>query len=256
MLPTTPPNLTAQGTILGTFQYMAPEQIEGLEADARTDIFAFGALLYEMLTGRTAFEGKTRASLLGAILKDEPPAVSRVQTGRPAALDRIVSTCLAKDPDDRYQSARDLLRELKWVASGSSDGAVAQTVAPPTRSNRVAWLVAARLDLALIATAVVALRRAGTVAPAAGPVQFTIAAAGEHVVWRADGWRNGHRHAAGRLSRRPEHRVRCRRRGRVPDLAATGRLARPHGRFREPKAGRSPSGRRTAGSSGSSRRAS
>jgi serine/threonine protein kinase len=74
MLPTTPPNLTAQGTILGTFQYMAPEQIEGLEADARTDIFAFGELLFEMLTGRTAFEGKTRASLLGAILKDQPPA--------------------------------------------------------------------------------------------------------------------------------------------------------------------------------------
>ena len=83
MLPTTPPNLTAQGTILGTFQYMAPEQIEGLEADARTDIFAFGALLFEMLTGRTAFEGKTRASLLGAILKDEPPPVSRVQPRRP-----------------------------------------------------------------------------------------------------------------------------------------------------------------------------
>ena len=75
MLPTAPPNLTAQGTILGTFQYMAPEQIEGLEADARTDIFAFGAVLFEMFTGRTAFEGKTRASLLGAILKDEPPPV-------------------------------------------------------------------------------------------------------------------------------------------------------------------------------------
>ena len=123
MLPTTPPNLTAQGTILGTFQYMAPEQIEGLEADARTDIFAFGALLFEMLTGRPAFEGKTRASLLGAILKDEPPPVSHVQPLAPAALDRIISTCLAKDPDDRYQSARDLRRDLKWVASGSSDGA-------------------------------------------------------------------------------------------------------------------------------------
>ena len=90
MLPTTPPNLTAQGTILGTFQYMAPEQIEGLEADARTDIFAFGALLFEMLTGRTAFEGKTRASLLGAILKDEPPRVSTVQPLAPHAIDRIV----------------------------------------------------------------------------------------------------------------------------------------------------------------------
>src|SRR5712692_6103931 len=84
MLPTTPPNVTAQGTILGTFQYMAPEQIEGLEADARTDIFAFGALLFEMLTGRTAFEGKTRASLLGAILKDEPTPVSQVKSFAPS----------------------------------------------------------------------------------------------------------------------------------------------------------------------------
>jgi eukaryotic-like serine/threonine-protein kinase len=174
MLPTTPPNLTAQGTILGTFQYMAPEQIEGLEADARTDIFAFGALLFEMLTGRTAFEGKTRASLLGAILKDEPPAVSRVQPLAPAALDRIISTCLAKDPDDRYQSARDLLRDLTWVASGSSDGAAARDVTPPARSHRVAWLVAAVATIALIATAVIALRRASEVTPAAGPVQFTI----------------------------------------------------------------------------------
>jgi serine/threonine protein kinase len=90
MLPTTPPHLTAQGTILGTFQYMAPEQIEGLEADARTDIFAFGALLFEMVTGRPAFEGKTRASLLGAILKDEPPPVSRLQPLAPKPLDRIV----------------------------------------------------------------------------------------------------------------------------------------------------------------------
>ena len=153
---------------------MAPEQIEGLEADARTDIFAFGALLFEMLTGRPAFEGKTRASLLGAILKDEPPRVSTLQPLAPAALDRIVSTCLAKDPDERYQSARDLLRDLKWVASGSSDDAAPPTVTPPARSNRVAWMVAALSIVALIATAVIALRRAGEVTPAAGPVQFTI----------------------------------------------------------------------------------
>src|SRR5262245_55645529 len=145
MLPTTPPNLTAQGAILGTFQYMAPEQIEGLEADARTDIFAFGAVLFEMLTGRTEFEGKTRASLLGAMLKDEPRTVSQVRPGVPAALDRIISTCLAKDPDDRYQSARDLLRDLTWVASESSVGAVEPAVAPPARSNRIAWLTAAVL---------------------------------------------------------------------------------------------------------------
>src|SRR5262249_18713920 len=121
MVPTTPPSITAQGTILGTFQYMAPEQIEGMEADARTDIFAFGCLLFETLTGRAAFEGKTRASLLGAILKDEPPRVSQLQPLSPAALDRIVSTCLAKDPDDRYQSARDLLRELRWATSPEAD---------------------------------------------------------------------------------------------------------------------------------------
>jgi Tol biopolymer transport system component len=174
MLPTTPPNLTAVGTILGTFQYMAPEQIEGLDADARTDIFAFGALLFEMLTGRPAFDGKTRASLLGAILKDEPPAVSRVQPIVPVALDRIISTCLAKDPDDRYQSARDLLRDIEWAASGSSDGVVAPALTPLARWAGVAWLVAAVSIIAMIATAIVA-RRSGPITPTAGPVQFTIA---------------------------------------------------------------------------------
>jgi Tol biopolymer transport system component/predicted Ser/Thr protein kinase len=175
MLPTTPPNLTMQGMILGTFQYMAPEQIEGLEADARTDIFAFGALLFEMLTGRRAFEGKTRASLLGAILKDEPPPVSRVQPVVPAVLDRIISTCLAKEPDDRYQSARDLWRDLQWAASGSSDGAAVRTVNAPRPSNRIAWLVAGVVSVLLIAMAVVGFRLAGEVAPDASPVEFTIA---------------------------------------------------------------------------------
>ena len=175
MLPTTPPNLTAQGTILGTFQYMAPEQIEGLEADARTDIFAFGALLFEMLTGRPAFEGKTPRE--PARRDPQRRAAGRFSSkpGVPAALDRIISTCLAKDPDDRYQSARDLLRDLKWVASGSSDGAIVQAIAPPARSNRVAWLIAAVTTIALVVTAVVALRRAGEVSPMASPMQFTIA---------------------------------------------------------------------------------
>ncbi len=105
MLPTTPPGLTAQGTILGTFQYMAPEQLEGQDADARTDIFAFGAVLYEMLTGKRAFEGKSHASLISAIMSSDPKPVSALQPLTPPALDRIVGTCLAKDPDDRYQSA-------------------------------------------------------------------------------------------------------------------------------------------------------
>ena len=84
MLPTTPPNLTAQGTILGTFQYMAPEQLEGQDADARTDIFAFGAVLYEMVTGAKAFAGKSQASLIGAIMSSEPPPISSVQPIAPA----------------------------------------------------------------------------------------------------------------------------------------------------------------------------
>ena len=101
-LPTVSAPLTGQGTILGTFQYMAPEQIEGLEADARTDIFAFGAELYEMLTGRKAFEGKTQAGLLGAIVEREPPPLSSVQPIVQSALSRIVPTCLAKERNDRW----------------------------------------------------------------------------------------------------------------------------------------------------------
>jgi serine/threonine protein kinase len=138
MLPTTPPNLTARGTILGTFQYMAPEQLEGLEADIRTDIFAFGAVLYEMLTGKKAFEGKSQASLIAAILDRDPPPISTVQPVTPRALDRMVSTCLAKDKDDRWQSSRDLLRELKWIAEGtSSASANAAARLPPWRHSLV-----------------------------------------------------------------------------------------------------------------------
>jgi serine/threonine protein kinase/Tol biopolymer transport system component len=113
--PTTPPSLTAQGTILGTLQYMAPEQLEGKDADARTDIFAFGAVVYEMLTGKKAFAGKSQASLIGAIMHAQPQAISASHPLTPPALDRIVKTCLAKDPDDRWQSARDLQHELQWV---------------------------------------------------------------------------------------------------------------------------------------------
>ena len=98
MLPTTPPNLTALGTILGTFQYMAPEQLEGQEADARTDIFAFGAVLYEMLTGKKAFEGKTHASLIGAIMHAEPAPMSAIQPLAPPTLDRVVRNASPKIP--------------------------------------------------------------------------------------------------------------------------------------------------------------
>ncbi|MBK5297404.1 MAG: serine/threonine-protein kinase [Vicinamibacteria bacterium] len=139
MLPTTPANLTAQGSVLGTFQYMAPEQLEGQEADARTDLFAFGVVLYEMLAGRRAFAGKTHASLLGAILKDQPPAVSTLQSQAPASLDHVVIKCLEKDPDERWQSAHDLHHELAWIASDATTARTAAAAPRPWR-ERVAWM--------------------------------------------------------------------------------------------------------------------
>ena len=112
--------LTAQGTILGTLHYMAPEQVEGKDADARSDIFSFGAIVYEMVTGRRAFGGRSAASVVAAILEREPPAMSSLQPLTPRSVDRIVATCLAKEADDRWQTARDLLRELKWIAEAGT----------------------------------------------------------------------------------------------------------------------------------------
>ena len=120
-------NLTEKGTILGTFQYMAPEQLEGKEADARSDIFSFGAVLYEMAAGTKAFSGASQASLISAILRDEPQPISQVQRTSPPALDRVVRTCLAKDPEERWQSAGDLKRELRWLADGSQSGVATAT---------------------------------------------------------------------------------------------------------------------------------
>ncbi len=117
--------LTGEGTILGTLQYMAPEQLEGREADARSDIFAFGCVLYEMATGRKAFTGTSRASLASAILSSEPAPLSTVRPASPPGLDRLVAACLAKDPATRWHSAADLARELSWIAGGSKDGATA-----------------------------------------------------------------------------------------------------------------------------------
>jgi serine/threonine-protein kinase len=121
LTPTMTSPITAQGTILGTFQYMAPEQLEGQEADARSDIFAFGAVLYEMLTGRKAFEGKSQASLIGAIMTSQPPPIARDQPLAPPLVDHLVSRCLAKDPDGRWQTASDVMRELEWLADYRPD---------------------------------------------------------------------------------------------------------------------------------------
>src|SRR6202162_3351530 len=123
-LPTMKSGITGEGTILGTLQYMAPEQVESKEVDARTDIFAFGAVVYEMATGKKAFEGKTSASMMAAILKDEPPAMSSLTPMTPPALDRVVKRCLAKDPENRWQTARDLELELKSIADGGLETAL------------------------------------------------------------------------------------------------------------------------------------
>ena len=115
-LPTANDPLTAQGLIVGTLQYMAPEQLEGKDVDARTDIFAFGAVVYEMATGKRAFEGKSQASLIAAILDREPPPMSSLQPMTPPALDRVVKKCLAKEAENRWQTPKDLCDELKWIA--------------------------------------------------------------------------------------------------------------------------------------------
>jgi eukaryotic-like serine/threonine-protein kinase len=142
----TPPGshpLTAQGTVVGTFQYMSPEQIEGKPADARSDIFALGAVLYEMVTGKRAFEGKTAASAMAAVLERDPPPVSSVQPSCPPALERLIRTCLAKDPDDRWQTAHDVKLQLRQIAEGGSQITSSAVVIPVRkRASKLPWIVA------------------------------------------------------------------------------------------------------------------
>jgi len=146
--------LTERGTVLGTFQYMSPEQLEGNEADARSDIFAFGAVLYEMATGKKAFSGKSQASLIGSILRDDPPAISEIAPMTPPALSRVVKTCLAKDPEDRFQTAHDAKLQLQWIAEGGSQAGVpAPIIARRKTREKLAWTAAAA---ALIAAALFA----------------------------------------------------------------------------------------------------
>jgi serine/threonine protein kinase len=130
--------LTREGTVLGTLPYMAPEQLEGKEADARADIFAFGSVLYEMLSGQRAYTGDTQAKLMIAILQGDPPPIAN---HAPAPLARVLNTCWVKDPDERWQSAGDLRKELVWIADGGE--AKAEAPARASRRELVAWGTAA-----------------------------------------------------------------------------------------------------------------
>jgi len=156
--PTMSRPITAEGTIVGTFQYMAPELLEGGEADARSDIFSFGAVLYEMATGRRPFEGRSQASLIAAILKESPRPISTLMPLSPPALDRAVSRCLEKDPNDRWQTARDLLLDLKWVAEAGSRAGIPVPVAARRKSReRLAWTLAGAGGIATALLAFVAI---------------------------------------------------------------------------------------------------
>jgi eukaryotic-like serine/threonine-protein kinase len=158
--------LTRHGTVIGTVQYMSPEQIQGSEADARSDIFAFGAVLYEMATGKRPFEGKSQIKVASAILEDEPQPVSAVLKTSPAALDRLVRTCLAKSPEERFQSALDVKLELKWLST-------AQPGTVPEGPTVAGWVV--YIALAAIAILAAILLWVHFTQPAPPAMQFTAA---------------------------------------------------------------------------------
>ena len=155
MLTAKPEALTRQGMVIGTFQYMAPELLQGLEADPRSDIFAFGCVLYEMVTGRRAFEGKTQLSVMSAILEKDPQPISDMQPTSPAFLDYTVRTCLEKNPEDRFQTAHDVKLQLGWIAKSATQSG------PPALASK------SHTKLGLTAIAVLAL---GVIALAAALV--------------------------------------------------------------------------------------
>lgn len=172
---TTDQPLTGEGAMPGTLQYMAPEQLEGQDADAQSDIFAFGTVLYEMLCGRKAFEARTQASLVARILESEPPPLSTLELPVPAALDFLVRTCMAKSPHARWRSAHDLLLELRWIDQDrSSPSAVAPVVTSPTASRRWWYAAAAAFAMLLAALLFFALRPSAP-ARSASRARFDIA---------------------------------------------------------------------------------
>jgi hypothetical protein len=182
------PNVTTPGLIVGTVQYMAPEQIEGKEADGRTDIFAFGAVFFEMLTGKKAFEADSNAGLMAAILEREPPPLSNLDARCPPALDRLVRICLAKDPDDRWQTARDLLRELRWLAEQGVAARPSGEVTTGTRLRHAARLGVPALIAAMATGIAVWMLRPAVRASGSPIVRVTAALRGNsHLALSPDG---------------------------------------------------------------------
>src|ERR1700723_2765629 len=143
--------LTTAGAIIGTIQYMSPEQIEGKEADGRSDLFALGAVLYEMVTGGRPFAGKSQISVASAILEKDPEPISAVQPLTPPALEHIIDTCLAKDPEDRFQTAHDVRLQLKWIAQGANEDR-RPIENEETKRGNLGWIAAGALAVVLIAS--------------------------------------------------------------------------------------------------------
>lgn len=168
--PTFANELTAQGTILGTLQYMAPEQLEAHETDGRADIFSFGAVVYEMVTGKKAFEGRSQASVIAAILERDPVPISTLQPMTPPALDHLIRGCLAKDPSERWQTAHDVVKQLQWIAgAGKAAEAAPQKIAKASRL----WM--ATTAILALTTILAILAYLGRETPESRPARFTVA---------------------------------------------------------------------------------
>ena len=165
---------TGVGTILGTLQYMSPEQLEAKDADARSDIFAFGAVLYELITGKRAFDGNTPASVIASILKEQPQPVTQLSPMTPTGIDRVVQTCLEKDPDRRWQSAREVKHALDWVSLDARATPNQQERSKAGRRSLRLWQGATAAALTTVGVMMWANRPPATTATAV-PVRFEIA---------------------------------------------------------------------------------